>query len=557
MKRKLTALLCVLFIFVLAFSGCSQTPADSSDTETGNNSATESSTQPQPSQEPKELRIALASEPPTMDIHLSNTTVMMNVATGVFETLVRSENGSIVPAAAESWTTSDDGLVWTFKIRKMNWDDGTPLTAQHFYDSFKRQCNPDIPSPNSGLASYFKNGEKYYNKEITDFDEVGIKVLDDYTLELTLENPTGYLLQLMTMSPFGPIRIDKVDQYKEAYGSEAETLNFNGPFVITEWIHEQKVVIEKNPNYWNADKINLDRVIFDIIPDASTRASMFDTGELDFVDLGNALIPKYRDQEGFASFSAGSVGFLLFKCDNEFLQNQNLRLAFGWAIDRQGIGVATEGTFSPANRFVPDLVAGDKHNYTAETPDVGLYDITTNKEKANEYLNKALEELNVEKKDIKLSILADDSENSKLLAELLQDCFIQVLDIKIDITLKPLKQKQADTKAGQYEILLNGWGPDFSDPMGYLYAWDAGSVFHHREWENESFYADMAASKTELDNAKRIQLLGKAEQELLDGASSVPLYFKTTSYLQKPYVKNITRGIVGADINYLYADIVK
>ena len=258
------------------------------------------------------LRFSIAGEPPTLDPHNGADMLSSVAINGFFEGLVRIVDGKVVPGMAESWEVSDDGLTYTWKIREgATWSDGQPVVAQDFVDGIIRLIDPNPPAPNGSYnfqGFYLVNGEEFNAGTVTDPAEVGIKALDDNTLEMKLVAPVPYFVELMDFVSFYPVRKDYVEKYQLEFASEADKIIGNGPFVLTTWDHEQQLILEKNPNYWNKDAVNLDRVEIYIIADQNTALNMYENDELDLVNLPKDFIPQY-ESDGTALYYGDGVEF--------------------------------------------------------------------------------------------------------------------------------------------------------------------------------------------------------------------------------------------------------
>jgi len=546
MTKKVLSLLLVLTMMVpVLLTGCSNEAGGKTNTPTIK----------------QELILSMAEEPQTFDIHAAYSANCTNVTYGVFEPLIRVEADGVHPSGAESWTISEDGLTWTFKIRQgMKWSDGVALTAQHYEDAFHRQFDPNTLTSYGSLATYFKGGTAFFNGEDSDWEKVGVKALDDYTLECTLETPVGYFLQLISMQGFNPIRLDQVEKFGDAYAGDVDKMSYCGPFVMTAWEHDVRVVLEKNKDYWNAKNVNLEKVTFEIVSDAATRASMFDKGEVDFTTLAQAQLEQYKDNSALKTFETGSVTFMHVQHTHKVLGNKNFRLALGWALDRQSFCEnSLSGASKPALRFVPSSIMGAAKPFTEETPDSFNFSPTGDVAKAKEYLDAALKELGYKSVDELpvINILTNDRENNRLAIEYVQASFEQNLGIKTEINIKPQAQRRVDENSGNYELNISGWGPDYADPMGYLYAFKDGFNYRHCNWDSTEFTKLLDAATIETDAAKRMDLMGQAEKLLMEDVGFIPIFFGIENYLLNDKVEGITRNAVGMDTNYIYAKIVK
>ncbi|TCS86655.1 extracellular solute-binding protein (family 5), partial [Keratinibaculum paraultunense] len=222
------------------------------------------------------------TEPQAIDPSTSNDIYSGDILNEITEGLGRLETGEdggdiIVPAGAEDWDVSDDGLVWTFHLRDYEWEDGEPVTAHDFEYGIKRNINPETAAVFAYLLYPIKNAEACNSGE-KDLDELGVKALDDKTLEITLEKPCAYFDKFLPHRIMYPQRKDLVEQWGDKVGSEAEYTISCGPFKLTEWTHKSELVLEKNENYWDADNVKLEKITYKVIEDPSTAYNMLSNG---------------------------------------------------------------------------------------------------------------------------------------------------------------------------------------------------------------------------------------------------------------------------------------
>ncbi len=509
------------------------------------------------------LTMPLMGEPPTLDPHNGSDMLSSAVINGIFEGLIRIENGAITPGMAESWEVSDDGLTYTFHIRDdAKWWDGKDLTADDFVYGLIRLIDPNPPAPNGDYAFqgfYMENGEAFYNQEITDPSKVGVKALDSKTLQIKLVDPVPYFVGLMDFCGFYPCREDFIDEYGIEYASSVEKIMGNGPYVLKSWNHEQSVVLEKNPNYWNKDNVKLDRVEMIIIADQNTAINMFENGELDFANIPKDLIPQYKEA-GKAEFFGDGVEFWMeFNLTNDkpvgkFLRNDNFRHAMGFAIDRQAYvdAVYKDGS-QPAMRYVApvlsigDMTWGEKYDYAFYPPNADV-------EKAKQLLDKALDEIGATKEDIPvIEFITDDRPDRKLSAEAIQDMLDKTLGIKLDIKLVQTKQRYQLMKEMNYDIVWAGFGPDYDDPMTYLDRLMSDSGLNWTGFASEEYDNLIRFAKTSLDRDKRAEAMFKAERIMTETGPLVPVYFRNTAWTRNPKLKSLERSGMRADPDYTNA----
>jgi len=512
----------------------------------------------------KVFRFAETGEPPNMDPHHGFNPFTQNVTYATLEGLTRLKDGAVNPGMAESWDISADGRTYTFHLRDAKWSDGKPVTAQDFEYSFLRLFNPDTASDYGFFGAYVVGGNDFWRAETKDPSTVGIKALDEKTLEIKLVTPLKFWLNLMGWSGFHPVRQDYVEKYGDAYGADVEKQVYNGPFLLKEWKHEESLNLVKNPNYWDKDNIKLDEVEMLIIPDPTTLVNMYETGQLDYAQLTKNDIPKYEAEGTLLSKLLPNPYWFHFnpfdEKNGEFLSNVNFRKAIGYAIDRNALAkyVLADGS-GPLTRLIPPGVHGQKTQHIDEFP-IGeeYFPVNADSAKANEYLEMALKELGKTRKDLPtFEILVNDKAESRIITEATQDMINKTLGLDIEIRLVPSKQKWDDMIHNRFQIVYAGWGMDFDDPINLLDTWVKGGGTNTMGWFNQEFEDAIALITTTTDMDLRAKTIDKAERILLDAAILVPTYVRGIVYTQRDYVKGFNRDSIGMDVNYIYADIQK
>ena len=259
----------------------------------------------------KELNITGSSDIPTIDISKAEDTVSSEVLMNTMEGLVRlDKDGKVVPGVAESWEKSEDGKTWTFKLRKdSKWSNGDTVTAKDFEYSWKRTLDPATAST-YGFIMYDIVGAKDYNLGTVDnADGVGIKAIDDYTLQVDLVRPVHYFDSLMFFKTFLPQNQKVVEQFGQEYGTDKDKMVYNGPFTLTEWKLEDIYTMSKNPNYWDASSIKIDKVNTKIVKDTNAALNLYETGEIDIVGLSSESVDKYKESPEFKTLLKASTYF--------------------------------------------------------------------------------------------------------------------------------------------------------------------------------------------------------------------------------------------------------
>jgi len=549
-KKALTAFILVL-IMCFSLASCGTYEKDS-DTETSSLEPQNQETESDVSQ--KILRYSITSDTPTLDPQHANSVVTTTIGAHIFEGLVRVHDGKILPGMAEKWEMSQDGKTYTFHLRDAQWSDGKPVTAQDFEYGIKRLLDPITASGYAFLGYIIENAAEV-NKGELEVNELGVKAIDEKTLEITLENPTDYFLGSLHMMQFYATRQDLVEKYGQDFSGNAEQNVYNGPFILKEWRHEDRLILEKNPNYWNKDKVNLDAVNIIVVPDNNTALNMYESGELDFVDIPTLLVEQYKDDAEF--YFSGADDFLKLNMDGRcYLNNKNLRLAINYSINREDyINITTSGLYNPGTRYVLPVVQGVNKKYGEEYP-LEAYPVKGDIDKAKEYLGKAMEELNINSpNEIELEFLTTDQEVSRIQAEVIQDQLQRNLGIVVNIRQVPYKQRlQMETKH-EFEMVFSGWAPDYDDPMTYLELWTSDSPYNHGSYFSNKYDELVNYAKTSTDKQKRMDSLFEAEKTLLEDGAIVPLQMRRIAWLKSPKVKGVVKNYVGPREDYVFADI--
>lgn len=497
----------------------------------------------------QELNLFLGAEPKTLD-GVRSTDLYSSAVLGLTnEGLVSAEmiDGieTVVPAGAESWTVSEDNLVWTFNLRKdAVWEDGKPVTAQDYYYGITRALDPTVGSSYSFLLYPIK-GAQEFNAGNGTLENVGIKVVDDYTLEITLHSPTPYFDQLGYFRVMYPQRKDIVDKYGDAFGSEGDHLLANGPYLLKEWVHSNKVVLEKNPTYWNKDEFFIDRINYLIVTDENSRMNLLVSGQ---VDMGYTDKPEWIDQfmksGDFSNNKKYAMGtnYAIFNTTSKYFKNVNIRKAFTLAMDREELNkVMFNGNFDPAYGFVTKGINIGNQEYRTITPEP-LRKLQEENPDPKALLVKGLEELGMDPDPSKVTITYLSSGTSsweRKYSELLQQMLKTNLgvEVKAEFVEWPVYQKRNNEL--DYEMGGQAWTGDYNDPNTFLDMWISSSTVVPVGWKNAEYdELIMKASQTS-NQEERAKYFAEAENILLyEECVIAPTLYRVTNTYYRNYVKN-------------------
>ncbi len=503
------------------------------------------------STEPKVLNLNNSSEPGSLHPAKAQGTHDSWILNHTFEGLTKkTEEGEIVPAVAESWETSEDGKTLTFKLKDgLKWSNGDPITANDFEYAWKYALNPDTAADYAYQLYYLKGGEAYNAKKGKE-EDVGVKATDDLTLEVTLEEPTPYFLDLTSFYAFFPIN-KKVQEENPEWAQEGETHVSNGPFKLTEWKHKESIKIEKNENYYDKDQVKLDAVNFALIEDENTAWQMYENGELDLayplpVDKQGQLVNS-GDKE-FQNGPELAVYYYNLNTKVKPFNNIKVRKALSMAIDRKMItDNVTQGGQQPAYGIVPPGIPDATGDFQENTGNL----FEENVDEAKKLLKEGLAEEGM-KKMPDFSILFNTLDAHKKIAEAVQEMWRKNLGVEVKLENAEFQVKLDREKAGDFQISRAGWVGDYVDPMTFM-LWETDGAYNDADWSNKEYDKYLKESKTALKPEDRMPILHKAEKVLIDEMPIIPIYFYTKPYMVKSNVTGIYAPI-NEYPNFIYAD---
>ncbi|WP_338658281.1 ABC transporter substrate-binding protein [Paraclostridium sordellii] len=261
----------------------------------------------------KELNLTLSGDIPTLDVSKASDMDSFYMITNTMEGLTRVDaKGVATPAMAESWEQSEDGKTWTFKIRKdAKWSNGDPVTAKDFEYSWKRTLNPETASQYGYVMYDIEGASDYNNGKVDNADNVGVKALDDNTLQVKLNRRVNYFDQLMSFCVFFPQNQKFVEAQPDKIGTTAENTVYNGPFTMSTWKMDDLCVLSKNDNYWDKDTVKLNKVNLKVVKDPNAAVNLYETGGIDVVGLTSENVDKYKDSKEFMTTKKAETYFLL------------------------------------------------------------------------------------------------------------------------------------------------------------------------------------------------------------------------------------------------------
>ena len=546
--RKILAMVMALALLCATFTACGDTSGTSSSAGT---SSTASDSGDSSAAEEGEtatggsggtLNMRNTMEPTSLNTLLATYAYDFTPINAMIECLYRDDENDVPqPAGAETVDISDDKLVYTFHLREdATWSNGDPVVATDYEFAWQQALNPEVASDYAYMLYFIHNAEPYFNGEV-EWSEVGVKVIDDYTLEVTLDNPLPYATDLFAFPTLAPINQKFYEEVgADKYATDAEYFCCNGMYELTEWSHNSQIVFQKREDYWNADAVGPDEIVYKIITDSQAGLNSYLSREIDYTDLDSGEVVQQAEAAGFevGVKPARSSYYLIVNTEDEFMSNQNLRLALAYSIDKQAlVDTVYQNDNQPMTSFTPPAIMGaagaDGPSFQeALLEERGeMYPGSGDLEKAQEYLQAALEELGCTVDELNLSIDCADDSLRRNCATFLQEQWRQNLGIE-NITVNSMQTKQvsANRQSGDYCMSLGGWSPDYNDAINFLDLWVTDGGNNDSFWSNEEYDNLIAQATAEADEEVRQQYLFDAEEILAAEMPVIPLYWQCQNY---------------------------
>lgn len=503
-----------------------------------------------------ELALGNGAEPADLDPHVATAFTDMNVLTALFEglTVLDEASSKPLPGQAESWTTSKDGLVWTFKLRPdLRWSDGQALTAEDFVFSFRRILSPDMAAEFSALLWPLKNARALSLGQIKDPGQLGARVIDARTLELTLEEPCPWFLSLISNQAWFPVPRHVIEKHgswnqRGTRWTLPGALVSNGPFRLQEWRPNARLVVEKNPAYWDAAQSKIERITFYPNENLATDERNFRTGKLQATyDLQPEKIASYRKENPavlridpfFETF------FLRLNTKQAPLNQAKVRLALAYAIDRAALcNAVLKDSRLPASSITP--------------PGAGTYQAPKgpvwNPDKARQLLAEAGYPGGRGFPALELQFKSDDIHRG--IMEAIQEMWSR--ELGIHATLAPLEQKSwlENQRTLSFQVTSSRWIGDYLDPNTFLELWLGDNGKNQTGWANAEYDKLIQEAAKTMDDKTRYELQAKAEALLLEHAPVVPIFYGTRVYLLQKDIGNWPPSALGLR-RYQYISITE
>ncbi|MEI6465519.1 MAG: peptide ABC transporter substrate-binding protein [Verrucomicrobiota bacterium] len=525
LRRHLTLLLLLLGALFTAGCGKSKKPTATTGAATGG--------------VPQIWHVGNGSEPQDLDPQAITGVPEHKLMMALFEGLATEDPQDLhpVPGLAESWDISTDGKVYTFHLRRNGqWSDGSPLTADDCLQSYKRMITPEFASEYAYLIyDYVVGAKEYYDRKLTDFAQVGFKVIDEHTLQVTLKNPAPYLMGIIASHyAWTPVPVKVIAKYgpidrKRTGWTRLGRLVSSGPFQLKEWAPNQKIVVSRNPHYWDAANVKLDEIHFYAVEDNATEERMFRTGQLHKTNtMPSAKIDVYRRDLPESLRIEPYLGVYFYRCNvnRPPLNDKRVRKALALAIDRESIvQKVSRGGQTPA--------------YAVSYPGTSGYMPRAKLTGTIEDAKRLLAEAGFPggKGFPKVELLYNTSESHRAIAEAIQQMWKRNLNIDITLFNQEWKVYLDSQHTTNFTLQRSGWVADYVDPHVFLEIWVSGNGNNDTNWKNPAYDALFQQALAAKSVEARYALYQQMDEILVDECPVIPIYHYTSVYALSPKVK--------------------
>ena len=533
LKKKLALILAGTLAISSALVGCSSSSNEGSNEAKG-----------------VELNINIGPEPATIDPAKNSAVDGATLINHAFEGLMKLDSeGQIVEGQASKYEVNEDETVYTFTLRDdAKWSDGKAVTAEDFVYSWQRLVDPKTGADYSYMIDMVQNANEIMAGEEKDLTKLGIKALDEKTVEVTLATPTPYFLEVCAFPATYPVRKDIVEANADTWATDPATYVGNGPYVLKSWEHQANMSYVKNENYYDFKNLGPDTINFVLMEDKNTILSAFKNGEILFGDdLPSEEIEAMKDKGLYIESQLGTY-FLSINVQKEVLNNEKVREALSLAIDRDYIvEKVAKGGQIPADTFIATgLTDADGktqfHDNATKWYDVADYE--GNVKKAKELLKEAGYENGKGIPSIELMC----NPGHEPIMEAIQNMWKENLGISSTISSQDWNVFLETRKQGEFQVARDGWLGDYNDPISFIDMWVTGGGNNNAQWSNKEYDKLVKEIKSTTDKEKRYELMHQAEDILAKDMPIIPIYYYTDLYLKSDKLE----GMYTSPLGYKY-----
>ena len=502
------------------------------------------------------ITLTLREEPPQLNSTLQTDQVSGMVIGHLIEGLLRYDhNNELAPGVAKRWENTGSEVIFWLRHDSL-WSNGVPVTAHDFVFAWRTAVDPANASEYAFILFPIENAEEINNGEMP-VESLGVTAVDDHTLKVQLARPTAYFEKLMAFSTFFPIREEFYKQTNGRYGADADELLYNGPFIMSRWVHGANLRMEKNQHYWNKDRIKLDVIEFPYITsDQNALVNLFQDKKIAYTTLTAESLETALEQRWHLDrFMDGSVFYIEFNFrSHRATSNYHLRRAMQLAVDPAELvyKVTKVPGYLPAESIFPVWLRGVNDFFRQEYP---AQKITVDLKAAREHLEKAKQELGVTEIP-PLVMLTGDNPISNIQSEYYQGALKKKLGIDIKIDKQIFKQRLAKMTSGDFDMVLAGWGPDYDDPLTFGDLFASWNLNNRGRYNNPELDRQVRIAQNEIDPRTRMEAFAEIQRIMIEDVVILPGYERGLVYVSDPRLKGMVRRQAGADPDFTNAYIV-
>lgn len=553
--KKLLSLALAL-IMILALVACGGDPANNTTTNnnTGNQTDDTDSGEEKLAAE-QVFGFFLNNEPENLDPWVNNNGEASQIIAAIHEPMLRRDSeGGWIPGLMTDYQTNEDHTVHTLTLREgAKWSDGTDITVEDIVYSYQRALDPELGSAIAYRYFPILNAEAFYKGEVG-ADELGVKAVDDKTIEITTAEPCDFFVDMMTSAGFAPIQKAAGEKYGDLYGTDVDKVVSSGPFVLTEWTHKNSMVLEKNENYWDAENVKLERVDVTITADTNTLTGMYQSGELGVMRVSNDMLDVYAG-ENIVTNSRMKVTFIEFNPNNEFLSNKNIREAFSIAFNRTLMAeqIMGNGDLAAYGLVPPGVLGLDGGDFREQAGNV-VTDANdpAEIEHAQELLQTGLDELGKTVEDLQNGFSIQCLSGGQTQAQAIQNMWKTNLGVEMPVSVLDMNVLLPMLMEGTFDCVIGGGqDSDYRDPQGFMqFIYDEG------KWDNEEFRSLVELAHTQVGN-ERIQTWMDIEKMVLENFIYIPQLYAENNWAVAQNVRGVEIYNYGYEIDFKNVYIVE
>lgn len=552
--KKLLSLALAL-IMILALVACGGDPANNTNNNNTGNQTDDTDSGEEKLAAEQVFGFFLNNEPENLDPWVNNNGEASQIIAAVHEPMLRRDSeGGWIPGLMTDYQTNEDHTVHTLTLREgAKWSDGTDITVEDIVYSYQRALDPELGSAIAYRYFPILNAEAFYKGEVG-ADELGVKAVDDKTIEITTAEPCDFFVDMMTSAGFAPIQKAAGEKYGDLYGTDVDKVVSSGPFVLTEWTHKNSMVLEKNENYWDAENVKLERVDVTITADTNTLTGMYQSGELGVMRVSNDMLDVYAG-ENIVTNSRMKVTFIEFNPNNEFLSNKNIREAFSIAFNRTLMAeqIMGNGDLAAYGLVPPGVLGLDGGDFREQAGNV-VTDANdpAEIERAQELLQTGLDELGKTVEDLENGFSIQCLSGGQTQAQAIQNMWKTNLGVEMPVNVLDMNVLLPMLMEGTFDCVIGGGqDSDYRDPQGFMqFIYDEG------KWDNEEFRSLVELAHTQVGN-ERIQTWMDIEKMVLENYIYIPQLYAENNWAVAQNVRGVEIYNYGYEIDFKNVYIVE